>query len=408
MSGARRVRRFLSGMLALTLVAVVAYGAAALLSPLPQLEITQTFTVAANAEVAESWGSGLPLPEAGSTAVEAEGATPVLGGSIEPRPIAGTAKLILAHVVLATEPLQVGSPGAAITIDQAAIDRYRELDAAGARTVTVQFGETWTRRDLIAATLIGSGNNTAELLVNSVFGGADAYRTAARTWLDGQGLADTTVVDGSGLDSASRSTAADLVAVARLTLNDPVLADLFEQRPRETAAGVGFADESGFLRDLGTIGLSRSYTDPAGVCALFAITVADQTIVIAMLGQPGYPTAETSASEIIAAVREAVRDVNIITAGQTIGVAQSDWGQASDIIAVNGITVSSTELENLDVQIDANARSTLVAGIDVGSLTVAAGGREQVVRLESTAGIAEPGVAWRFADPVTVIQRWTR
>ena len=395
-------------MLALTLVAVVAYGAAALLSPLPQLEITQTFTVAANAEVAESWGSGLPLPEAGSTAVEAEGATPVLGGSIEPRPIAGTAKLILAHVVLATEPLQVGSPGAAITIDQAAIDRYRELDAAGARTVTVQFGETWTRRDLIAATLIGSGNNTAELLVNSVFGGADAYRTAARTWLDGLGLADTTVVDGSGLDSASRSTAADLVAVARLTLNDPVLADLFEQRPRETAAGVSFADQSGFLSDLGTIGLSRSYTDAAGVCALFAVTVADQTIVIAMLGQPGYPTAETSASEIIAAVREAVRDVDIVTAGQTIGVAQSDWGQASDIIAVEGITVNSTELENLDLQINANARSTLVAGIDVGNLTVATSGREQVVRLKSTAGIAEPGVVWRFADPVTVIQRWTR
>jgi len=407
-SGARRVRRFLSGMLALTLVAVVAYGAAALLSPLPQLEITQTFTVAANAEVAESWGSGLPLPEAGSTAVEAENATPVLGGSIEPRPIAGTAKLILAHVVLATEPLQVGSPGAAITIDQAAIDRYRELDAAGARTVTVQFGETWTRRDLIAATLIGSGNNTAELLVNTVFGGADAYRSAAQTWLDGQGLANTTVVDGSGLDSASRSTAADLVAVARLTLNDPVLADLFEQRPRETAAGVSFADQSGFLSDLGTIGLSRSYTDAAGVCALFAVTVADQTIVIAMLGQPGYPTAETSASEIIAAVREAVRDVDIVTAGQTIGVAQSDWGQASDIIAVEGITVNSTELENLDLQINANARSTLVAGIDVGNLTVATSGREQVVRLKSTAGIAEPGVVWRFADPVTVIQRWTR
>jgi hypothetical protein len=29
-----------------------------------------------------------------------------------------------------------------------------------------------------------------------------------------------------------------------------------------------------------------------------------------------------------------------------------------------------------------------------------------VVRLEASGTITEPGVAWRFADPVTVLTRW--
>ena len=49
-------------------------------------------------------------------------------------------------------------------------------------------------RDLLAATVIGSGNNIAELLMLEVFGGLDAYTAAASSWLDSVGLADTAVV----------------------------------------------------------------------------------------------------------------------------------------------------------------------------------------------------------------------
>jgi len=403
MNGARRVRRFLSGMLALAVVVGVAYGAAALLSPLPQLVVEQTLTVA----VDSSWGAQLPLPDAGSTAVVAESGSAVVSGSVEPRPIAGAAKLVLAHVVLAAEPLTVGATGAVITIGQEAIDRYRELDAAGARTVDVQFGQTWTRRDLLAATLIGSGNNTAELLIDAVFAGPDAYLAAARTWLDEQGLVTTTVVDGTGLDAASLSTAAELASLARLTLDNPVLAGLFTDRPRETSAGVDFGDGADFLSGQQTLGLSRSYSDEAGVCVVFAVPAGDELIVVAMVGQPSYPSAESAATALIASIREAVRDVNVVTAGQVVAVARSAWGQSTDIVAVNGITVSSTEIEDLEVRLDAAARSTIVRGTDAGSVTVTTGTVEQVARLEATSAITEPGVAWRFADPATVIQRWT-
>jgi hypothetical protein len=261
-TGARRVRSILSGMLALAVVVGIVYAAAALLSPIPRLHIEQTISAA----VEGGWDAELALPEAGSTALLAAEGLPVTAGSDEPRPIAGAAKLVLVSVVLGAEPLDAGATGPAITIDQAAVDRYQALDTAGARTVVVQFGQTWTRRDLIAATLIGSGNNTAELLMTTVFGDLDGYLSAARAWLDEQGLTNTTVVDSTGLDPASLSTAADLAQLARLALETPVLAELLAERPDETSAGSPITDQAAFVSALGTVGLTAPTPTPPG-CA---------------------------------------------------------------------------------------------------------------------------------------------
>lgn len=402
MSRARRVRGIVSGMLAVVIVAVLAYAAAAMLSPLPRLHVEQTLSSAVDG----SWTEALTLPEAGSTAALAESGSIVASGSAEPRPIAGAAKLVLVSVVLDAEPLAPGGTGSAITIDQVAVDRYRALDAAGARTVPVQFGQTLTRRDLIAATLLGSGNNTAELLIDAVFGDLDGYLVAAAAWLDEQGLADTTVTDGTGLDPGSRSTATDLARLGQLALSTPALADVLDSRPRTTSAGSSFSDQGAFLPELGTVGFVRSYTDAAGVCVLLAVPVGDETIVIATLGQPSYPAAESATRALVDDVREAVREVEVVAAGGVVGVARSAWGQSTDLVATESISVSSTELDGLGVRIETASRSTIFRGADAGSLIVTAGGEQQTVRLESVSAITEPGVAWRFADPVTVFGRW--
>ncbi len=397
-----RAGGIVKGMLAITIVAALAYGAAAMLSPLPRLHVEQTLSTAIDG----GWTQTLSLPDAGSTAVLAESGSAASGGDSEPRPIAGAAKLVLVSVVLDAEPLEPGNTGVATTIDQAAVDRFRALDAVGARTVAVQFGQTLTRRDLIAATLLGSGNNTAELLVDEVFGGLDAYLAAARSWLDEHGLSSTTVTDGTGLDPGSRSTATELAALGRLTLNNPFLADLLDSRPGTTSAGSRFSDEAAFVPELDTIGLVRSYTDAAGVCVVMAIPVGDELIVVASLGQPSYPAAESSMTALITDVRESVRDVEVVSAGQVVAVARSSWGQSTELIATEAVSVSSTTLDGLGARIETSSRSTISRCTDAGSLIVTAGGVEQVVRLEASGTITEPGVAWRFADPVTVFTRW--
>lgn len=402
MSG-RRVRRVVSGIAALAVVLATVYVAAALTSPVPRLVVDEQLPAAASG----SWADAVPLPTAGATAVLAGGGDPITAGDAEPRPIAGAAKLVLIAVALAAEPLAAGSPGPAITIDQAAVDRYRELDAAGARTVPVVFGQTWTRRDLIAATLLGSGNNIAELLIDEVFGGPAEYLAAAADWLDENGLTATTVADGAGLDPASRSTATELAAIARLALAEPVVADLVAERPRSTSGGAAYSDEAAFLRDSGARGLVRSYTDAAGVCIVTTLEVAGETVITVLLGQPGYPQAERALSDLLDGVQGAIRQVEVIPAGQTVAVARSDWGQQTELITVEPIVVSTIDFAALELRIDAAPRSTIVRGADAGELVAVVDGAEVRVRLESTGAITEPGVAWRFADPFTVLSRWT-
>ncbi len=402
MSAVRTTRRIISGMLALGLVGATVYAAAALLSPVPAWTLEQTIDVPTSDGVAAQ----LALPSAGSTAVVVGSASPVLAGSEDPRPIAGAAKLVLVNVVLDAEPLELGQPGAALSIDQSHVARYRELAAVGARTVPVAFGQTWTRRDLLQATLLGSGNNTAELLIDEVFGGLPQYLEAAATWLASQGLDGTTVADGAGLDADSRSTALDLARLTALTLEHPVLADLVERRPLDTSAGVRLVDEASFVPSTGALGLVRSYTDAAGVCIVLAVPVGDRFAAVVLLGQPGYAVAEDAVRTLVDSLSATADVVEVVAAGQQVAVARTDWGQEVALLADAAVSVDLWSLESTELQLRVPTRSTVVRGTDVGSLTVV-GDTEQVVRVRADGTLTEPGVAWRFADPITVLQRWT-
>jgi len=404
-TGARRARAIVSGVVALAVLGGVVYGAGALLGPLPALasEPRPLNTDEVGATVGD-----LVLPEGGSTAVSLPFSEPILAGGEAARPMAGVAKLVLAHVALDAEPLGAGRTGEATPIDGATASRYRELVSAGARTVPVLEGQVWTRRDLLGATLIGSGNNTAELLMLEVFGGLDTYTQAARAWLDERGLTDTTVVDATGLGSGNVSTASDLAALAQLTLADATLAELFAERPRRGSAGVTWTDESSFLTDTGAVGLTRTYTDAAGVVLLLVVPVGDSEVALAMLGQPGYAQAEQSARALIASLTDVVQPTTLVSAGAVVGMLQSEWGQSATIIASEAVTVTTLDPSSIEVRLDVPERRTVLEGTTVGQLIVSTPEGEQTSRLVAGGTIAEPGVAWRFADPATVIDRWSR
>jgi D-alanyl-D-alanine carboxypeptidase len=410
--GARRARAIASGVVALVIVGGAAYAAAALLSPLPALEVQprELDTSAVGASLDE-----LVMPEAGASAVALPSGEPVLAGDEETRPMAGVAKLVLAHVALDAEPLEAGRTGETVQIDAATAARYRELTAAGARTVAVLQGQVWTRRDLLAATVIGSGNNIAELLMLEVFGGLDAYTAAAAAWLDTVGLDATAVVDATGLDSGNVSTARDLARLAQLTLAHPVLGELMTDRPRTATAGASWGDEAAYVVDTGAIGLARTYTDAAGVVLLMAVPVVPVgagaesavPVALALLGQPGYPRAERAVRALIASLADVVAPTTLVEAGATVGALRSAWGQSASIIARDPIVVTQLDASTIEVRLDVPERQTVLEGTTIGRLIVSTPEGEQVSTLVAGATIAQPGVAWRFADPATVIGRWT-
>jgi len=400
----QRVKRFLSGMLALGMVLVTVWAAGALLSPVPVLVAEQR---PPSLDALGMDGGVLALPVTGASAVIAGTGSPLSGGEAAALPIAGLAKVVLAHVVLDRAPLEPGAPGPATAITAEDVQRLRALQASSVRTVAVAGGQVWTQFDLIAATVIGSGNNTAEILAVSAFGTLEGYLLAAGEWLAENGLADTIVVDPTGIGSGSIATAADMARLAQLTVAQPVLLDLLLQRP--TAApttGTTWSDNAAFPGGTGALGAATTYTDAAGVCTLLILPVGDSYAGVILLAQPDYPTAEAAVALLIPQVTTALQPVPLIDAGAVVGELVADWGQRTDLVTTDPVTIVALDASAVEFDYALDTQRTVLRGASVGRLTVTTPTGDQTVRLETTTTITEPGVAWRFADPFTVLDRW--
>ncbi len=397
------MRKTISGMLALAVVLVTVWAAGALLSPVPVLEAVEQ-PPALDAVGVDP--AALALPATGSSAVIAGSGDPVAGGETTARPIAGLAKVVLAHVVLDRAPLEVGSLGPTTAIDADDVQRLRALQASSVRTVPVVSGQAWTQYDLLAASIIGSGNNIAEVLAASVFGTVDGYLLAAAEWLAENGLDDTVIVDPTGIGSGNVATAADMARLAQLTVADPVLLDLLISRPTASASVGSWSDNAAFPGGTGALGAATTYTDAAGVCTLLIVPVGENYAGVALLGQPDYPTAEAAVGALLPGLATALQPVTIIEAGDAVGELVADWGQRTDLVATEAVTIVALDTTGVELGYELDERRTALRGTTIGRLTVTTPTSEQTVRLETATTITEPGVAWRFADPFTVLDRW--
>jgi serine-type D-Ala-D-Ala carboxypeptidase (penicillin-binding protein 5/6) len=391
--------RTISSLFALALVLVTVYAAGALLSPIPPLTAELRDLTSAVPDAPP-----IPLPETGASAVALPDGAPITGGSAEPAPIAGLAKLVLALVAIDEAQLAPGAVGPTTTIDAADLQRQRGLQASGVRVVPVAAGETWTTRDLLVASVIGSGNNSAELLAETVFGTVDEYVTAATAWLTENGMPDTVIVDATGLNRANVAPAADLGRLAQLVAADETLSGVLQERPL-TAAGQRF-DDNAAIGVEGVLGAANSYTDAAGVCMVMLVPVGEVLVGAVITGQPGYDVANAAAAALVPAIQAGAQPLPIVGVGDVVGELTSDWGRTVDLIAVESATILTFDATEIETSIDLTERRSVLSGTNIGRLEITTSAGTQSVRLESAGAISEPGIAWRFADPLTVLDRW--
>ena len=170
----------------------------------------------------------LALPGFGTYAVGAVGFDGLLAAGNEQAPMATASitKVITALVVLEEHPIAPGEGGPEITYTDADVAIYWDMIAQNGSVAPVQAGATLTLRESLEAMLLPSGNNYAISIANWGFGSVDAFLERARTWLDARGLANTRIADSSGLSLDNVSTAAELVRLGELALENPVLAEI--------------------------------------------------------------------------------------------------------------------------------------------------------------------------------------
>ncbi|GLI28705.1 hypothetical protein ARHIZOSPH14_29470 [Agromyces rhizosphaerae] len=401
------LRALLIGLGALAIIALGLYGPATLLGPLPAVAVQAVDPGAQTAGTVE-----VELPDAGASSVvvvdpdspetAAESVTLAEAGIEDPVPIAGVAKLVLALAVLEAQPLAAGEPGPDIPVTPADYEAYVDYRKQGARTVQTTPGDTWTMRDMLRAVVLGSSNNHADGLARWAFGSVDGYTIAGNAWLAEHGIADTVVVDATGLSDDNVGTAADAARLGAYVAVEPALVDILATADERTYGERAVPDVSAHDID-GVRGLSRSYTNQAGLCFVFLTTFGqgDDVRVLsgAFLRMPDYDTLDPAVTTAIEGLKLVDEEVTVITEGDTYAVLTAPWGDRAEAVAASDRTQPAWNDASGTPEVVVEAFSTGSPGDQVGSVTVPTADGDVTTALELDAAITDPGPIWRLTHP---------
>ena len=396
------------------------YGPVTLLGPLPAVtSTTSTSTASAVAPtppvLSANGASAITVlaattSDASNTASTGRDASdPIaVAGTTEALPMASIAKVVTAMVVLDAKPIAEGETGPVISLTAADFQSYLDYDKAGARSVAVFADEQWTELELLQALLLGSSNNHADSVARWAFGSVDAYVVAANHWLVANGLTGSAVVDATGLHDASAGTATDLARLAGLAATDPTVSSILERPASALADRRGIENTTSFLPEEGITGISRSYTDAAGVCFLFTAEVNDGassfTFSGAFIGEPTYDALTADLTALMESARAGVGPLPVLAAGDAYATFESAWGdEASAVVGVSRTRyawqASTPEAATVTLKDFATART----GANVGQVRLTVAGADVSAALELDQAISDPGVGWRLLHPVVMI-----
>ena len=177
----------------------------------------------------------------------------------QPRPMASTTKLMTA--LLAVEMGDLSSP---VRVSEAAV-------SVGEAGVELVAGEVFLLRTLVRALLIRSGNDAAYAVAEHVAGTVGEFVALMNQRAAELGMENTSFANPHGLDHSDQySTARDLLALTRVVLSHPELAEAVATRQislRDSPDGVErtFTNTNQLLFGYeGAMGVKTGYTDNAG------------------------------------------------------------------------------------------------------------------------------------------------
>ncbi len=349
--------------------------------------------------------AALAFPEYGSSAIGAIGFDNPLAtsGSAEPRPIASITKIVTALVVLEAKPIALGETGPEITFTAADVGFYQDALALNGSVKSVRSGQVLTQRQLLETVLIPSANNYAMSLANWAFGSIDSYLAAARAYLDSHELPAVSIVDTTGLSPSNTASATDLVAIGKLALANPVIAEITAMTATETP-GIGvLRNTNKLLGKNGIHGIKTGTLDEAGACLLFSadFTVGQSTVTVvgAVLGAPDHPTLASHVKTLLSTVVDGFQEVTLVSKGDELVSYSTQWGDHAVGVAADSLTALTWSDTPITMLVAAQPLTTANDGAEVGAATFTAGDKTFVVPVDLDDAIDDPGFWWRITHP---------
>jgi D-alanyl-D-alanine carboxypeptidase (penicillin-binding protein 5/6) len=346
----------------------------------------------------------LSWPTAGEAALYLEGAGAIgTSGGETPAPMASTAKMMTALVVLEDRPLALAQPGPVITVTQADVATYRMGLNQGASVLPVQAGEQLSEYQLLQGLLLPSASNYADLLARWDLGDVSTFVNRMNTRAAVLGMRATHYADVSGFSPLSVSIPSDLVTLARTAMRQPVLAEIVAQ-PQATLPVAGVVHNlDALLGQGGVVGVKTGHTDESGGCFVVAadltIDGVSTRIYGAVMGQPNALAGAFSAtSALLRGLGPALHLRSVVRRNDVVARYGTPWGEAGAIVADESIAwvlLDGTSVLRR-VTID-ELPSTLPAGSRVGTLFIEAGAHRADVPLVTGTAIHGPDAGWRLS-----------
>lgn len=199
------------------------------------------------------------------------------------------------------------------------------------------------------------------------------------------------------------STPADLVEIGKLVRAAPALAEIVSMKTAVLPTIGTVSNTNKLLGDFGVDGIKTGTTDEAGACLLFSadVTVGNKTVTLVgvMLGGETHPELNQAVSALIESAKAGFHEVELTTAGTSIGSYSTAWGQSAH--AVTATDASALVWSDTPITTRAQAQPMRVGstGAEVGTLDFVVGTRTITVPLVLRGALTDPGAGWRFSHP---------
>lgn len=408
----RRRRRTAIGLVVALVIAGTAggYAAYALTAPLGPATLDAEAPYVEPAPTAQ-----IALPVEGAYAVSVTGAddylgpeasgTWVSGGGDGPRPMASISKVITALVVLNAKPLaDTTDPGPTITFDRADHALYDKYYVLGATIAAMPTGSSMSQRQALEAMLVVSASNYAEAVATWAFGSQSAFVRAAKDWLAANGLTATTMVEPTGIDPRNTSTPTDLIALARIAMANPIIAQIAGMSSLNVPNIPPALNTNTLLGVDGITGLKTGTLEESGSNLLFTATMDVGTgqslgIVGVILGSYSRDSVNLDVRALLGSLRDGFHTVTVGEQGQRVGTYTTVWGESADLLLGDSaalLTWSDTEITST---FEATSLTTAPDGKVAGSATWTAGPSTVTVPLVLDGTIEPPSAWWRLTHP---------
>ncbi len=248
-------------------------------------------------------GDELDLRASAALVFDQKSGTALYAKNIDvPTSIASITKLMTAMVTL----------DAGLALDEEIVVNNEDVDRLKGTGSRLAMGARLTRAELLHLALIASENRAAAALSRAYPGGRPAFIAAMNRKAREIGMHDSHFIDGTGLNSGNRATAADLVKMVDAAYRYPLIREIsstgsydvslpgtrivrvrengkMRRVSRAVQRHIAFNNTNSLTRSQDwDIGVSKTgYINEAGHCLVMQTRIANQPVIIVLLDSIG-------------------------------------------------------------------------------------------------------------------------